>query len=726
MVKSAKNTEHNVRNHNKHLVETHFQNMLKILKNTKEKSFVNGDFSVKRKDAVLNGLDRLTSEHGHITDLEAKSFIEHELTPYVNYNDLDNDCDLRIGAALWILDKLSRRGKITEAYKILPNINMNIHLWYLPPDFSHPCFSNDLINSVIHVIAKRYPHIAPSDCIVNNENAKGIKPEKPYIQLMELLKDQEISEACRTFKEKLSDISLRYVRGNSFYEREIKTAEDSIKTALSTLEESDSVADDLTKADIFTQNAVRQKALRTNNNFLNSLSVSRLNSLTSQTEKLLKQKRDFFFKFDRYLQLDKKDVLSESDFQEIADCTDGFSVSDPYELCFALFYLLDTGDDAPWLMVSGRSLMLYVRRMLPWYVDKKNWDSEAFDSWYEGLDYSRNDWLSQNETDEVNFYQTKHCNKNLAQVIYDLTRTVIPAGMHPFDKDRLRLVKEGMDINLARKVTDIAEILFLYKFQCQQPTLSALDYDTDYYIEEADSSDEHENISVNSETKNSQKDSSNDLKVPSVSKVGGYWGKVLNTSDKEQISDHHETNQDLHPQQDVNKLKEEISALKQQIKALNQTLAVGRQQMFSKQAKYEHELKSLRLEHRELADLREIVFNQNADKDTVVKREKTEKSYTYPYATRKRTVIFGGHDSWLKTIKPMLPEAKFVDVDQYAFNHDLIRNADVVWIQTNYMSHAQFSNVIGRIRLYGIQVRYFTYASAEKCAEQLVTEDLKP
>jgi len=74
----------------------------------------------------------------------------------------------------------------------------------------------------------------------------------------------------------------------------------------------------------------------------------------------------------------------------------------------------------------------------------------------------------------------------------------------------------------------------------------------------------------------------------------------------------------------------------------------------------------------------------------------------------------------------MLPNAKFVDVDQYAFNQSLIRNAEVVWIQSNCMSHAQFSNEIGKIMQYGILVRYFAYASAEKCAEQLVTEDLKP
>jgi len=216
------------------------------------------------------------------------------------------------------------------------------------------------------------------------------------------------------------------------------------------------------------------------------------------------------------------------------------------------------------------------------------------------------------------------------------------------------------------------------------------------------------------------------LKFQSIPKIGGYWGRELGISDNEEILEPHESADTQQPLQDVNSLKEEISALKQQVKSLNKTLAVSRREQFNEKVKYEQELKTLRLEHRELADLREIIFNQNDDPDGVARREIPEKSYSYPYITKKRTVIFGGHDSWLKAIKPMLPDCKFVDVDQYAFNQELIRNADVVWIQTNCMSHAQFSNVIGRIRQYGILVRYFGYSSAEKCAEQLVTEDLTP
>ena len=143
----------------------------------------------------------------------------------------------------------------------------------------------------------------------------------------------------------------------------------------------------------------------------------------------------------------------------------------------------------------------------------------------------------------------------------------------------------------------------------------------------------------------------------------------------------------------------------------------------AERARYERELKSLRMEHRELADLRSLVFNRDSEERE--KLEKPEKAYAYPYVTKKRTVVFGGHDSFLKVIRPMLPEVRFVDAGSLAFSPDIIRNAEVVWIQNNCISHSQFWNIVRVCRQAGVQMRYFAYASAEKCAEQLVSEDMK-
>ena len=95
----------------------------------------------------------------------------------------------------------------------------------------------------------------------------------------------------------------------------------------------------------------------------------------------------------------------------------------------------------------------------------------------------------------------------------------------------------------------------------------------------------------------------------------------------------------------------------------------------------------------------------------------------YPYETRKRTVVFGGHDTFLKAIRLLLPDVKYVDAKLMAFSPEIIRNADIVWIQNNRISHSQYWSIVKICKQAGIQMRYFTYASAEKCARQLVKED---
>ena len=204
---------------------------------------------------------------------------------------------------------------------------------------------------------------------------------------------------------------------------------------------------DLSKADIFTQNIIRNEPERISNSFIANLTASKVGDLSSQIDIIMEKKGKFYMGFPNYLSLEKQEVLADIKIPEIADCIDGFSISDPYELCFALFYLLDTGDDVPWLFNDGFSLMHCVMKMLPWYVDKTNWDSDDYDEWFfSDLTYNRNNWLEQKQPDAVNYFHIKHKGRNVTQLIYDLCHVVLPTGMHPFEKDRQRFIQEGMEV----------------------------------------------------------------------------------------------------------------------------------------------------------------------------------------------------------------------------------------------------------------------------------------
>ncbi len=166
----------------------------------------------------------------------------------------------------------------------------------------------------------------------------------------------------------------------------------------------------------------------------------------------------------------------------------------------------------------------------------------------------------------------------------------------------------------------------------------------------------------------------------------------------------------------------ELDRLKKENKNLRKAYSELKRETDARIVKSEQELKILRREHRELADLRELIFNRERD-EAGEKDEVAVPKADYPYETRKRTVVFGGHDTFLKAIRLLLPDVKYVDAKLMAFSPEIIRNADVVWIQNNCISHSQYWSIVKNCKQAGIQMRYFTYASAEKCAEQLVKED---
>lgn len=75
-------------------------------------------------------------------------------------------------------------------------------------------------------------------------------------------------------------------------------------------------------------------------------------------------------------------------------------------------------------------------------------------------------------------------------------------------------------------------------------------------------------------------------------------------------------------------------------------------------------------------------------------------------------------------MKPKFPDVRFIDRDMLP-NPDLIRHADVVWIQTNALAHKYFYRIIEEVRKHNILLRYFSYSGVAKCAEQIVKEDRK-
>lgn len=174
---------------------------------------------------------------------------------------------------------------------------------------------------------------------------------------------------------------------------------------------------------------------------------------------------------------------------------------------------------------------------------------------------------------------------------------------------------------------------------------------------------------------------------------------------------------------DIDELKAKIRRLRESNEKYREDLYQIRREMETVKERTENVEKRAAAERTELAELRELVFTQaNAVEMGGLEPDKAAE-LRFPYSTRKRVVVFGGHDSWRKAIRPLLPNVTFINREQRP-NADMIKAADVVWIQPNALSHRSFYKIINVVRTNQVQIRYFGYASAMKCAVQVLEDDV--
>lgn len=632
----------------------------------------------RQKKVILQSMDKVASEFASLElhSLE-ESFINSEAfckTDYVTLDDIEN---YTLASAIWILDNLRRTNRLKDAYQYLPGSSADIWDVWIPTDFYHPCYDMELLQSVMHTI-----------CLSNSlgdeaENFRG---------LMSLIDPDRIQTAVDKFHALQWQAIGAYLKGEQYFDRETRDF------------------------------AMEMKSLSASNVMIlqNDTLETRKRDLAKRFMDTQDDRMHFHTLFDYSFGRCIRKVFG---IRELGRALDA-EIGDPYELCFALTYLIGTDDDSIWLMHAGTTAARAVCRRLPWRGNPEGKDPEygyGFDEWDEEepeeLTYDGNGWLNREPpAEKVDIYQIgKNGKDNIAQQIYQLCRGVVPTGMHPFELERQTMKKEGNEN--ADFIADWSEILFLSSFQASAANLNRSNWywDPDEYEEEDDEEDEEAGGESSYYDERINKDNATDRNAVDHGKYDA-GGKV----DLSGISPEESGPAEIGYEEELRKTRLELEKARRQIKGLQKALVESRRDADTERAKTERELTTLRMEHRELADLRELVFNQENEI-----REKPAKEIQYPYETRKRTVVFGGHDTFLKAFRPMLPTVKYVDTAIYSFSPEIVRNADVVWIQNNCISHSQYGNIVRLTRQYGIQLRYFAYASAEKCAEQLVIEDQK-
>lgn len=166
---------------------------------------------------------------------------------------------------------------------------------------------------------------------------------------------------------------------------------------------------------------------------------------------------------------------------------------------------------------------------------------------------------------------------------------------------------------------------------------------------------------------------------------------------------------------------ERVAELARQLKSAKQAAHEKEQLIRQLEEQLRDETRRAEQDRMELRGLRDTLFRTRAGE--VSDFSTPEKPVQLPWQVRRRVLIFGGHDTWSKSIRPLLPGARFFERESLP-DLNAIKGADVVWIQANALSHKFYYRIIETARRENILVRYFSFASARKCAEQVVENEL--
>ena len=624
-----------------------------------------------------------------------------------------------LGAAIWMLDRIKDNGKLYELVRCLP-VDADPYELKMP-DVWDPCHSTDVLAGMLSLIQDRNEDCTGLEKQLRKEpglvkrcymdlytTEKKHKQEVPsrsrFEAAISLIPENAIDTAVQRFMDKYWDFVTRYFRSFAILAQEDKRFQEEAERFHA---KSESVMDRLQM--ISNEEAERMKrqsvqaamvvpafpcavAVADEDRLLNMNLLSGRPDATqtirqmlleetalNEWEEKIEQKKNGLWEHLRQFPMKPESWFTERFGEEITEIWRGFEMEDPYEICFAYLYLLDSGSDIPWLYLPSNSVLSMAMDALPWvqtafrddipgiwyHVDPqsggichgpaqvalpKRIKVPELENWY------RMRYMDRDEDDPE--YQERI---NLAQVIYGITGCIMPRNQLRFFPALMELDRFG--------ITGKRNL---------HPLVYAM--------------------SVLGEARRQSR---------TLPEIGGSWldTEPENAQETDSVED----------------LKAEIAALKREVGLFRKAAYEnGRDLREAKKAAEAQEEKAA-LERQELADLRELVFHIRED---VYEDEPAAESMAFPYHNTQRIVVFGGHDSWAREIKPRLPDVRFVDRGMIP-NAEMIRRADIVWVQANAISHAYYYKILEETRKHNIPVRYFTYASALKCAQQLAEQDMK-
>lgn len=356
---------------------------------------------------------------------------------------------------------------------------------------------------------------------------------------------------------------------------------------------------------------------------------------------------------------------------------------DPYEMCFALLLLIDQGDEIPWYYGACIGLMNEIGRSLPWGVLE-------YDELEDGIWFGE----KQEPNPEIEQYLYEHRYYKKASEEEDETGSAFPRNLD-------QILYEATGCSLPRNITrcrDYSEYLEQYDFSEQERNLLGIMMNVFAVVRRQSTA-----LNLDPNFMEDLDDLQYLFRHHKLPESGEYEIADCGLEEPE--------NSEPDPTEAIRSLQAEVRHLRT---ALHDT----EKAKLSVEKELHQEKESYALSQQELTDLRALIFQlQGIEKESETDLDGVD---LLPYDILSSTLVFGGHPTWEKAIRPLFKgNIRFFGKDLH-FDSNVIRHADVIWIQTNAISHSQYYRIVNEAKRYQVPVRYFQFASAKQCALQLI------
>lgn len=123
-----------------------------------------------------------------------------------------------------------------------------------------------------------------------------------------------------------------------------------------------------------------------------------------------------------------------------------------------------------------------------------------------------------------------------------------------------------------------------------------------------------------------------------------------------------------------------------------------------------NEIDKFSSDKKELAELREHIFNLSEDEEVLDDKELFK-------LKDLNAVCFGGQPKWIARGKEIV-NWRFISPDALNFDVDLIKNSDYVFINTSFINHAMYYKIMENLTENN-KLKYINNTNAQRCLEEL-------